>query len=293
MQEWSPAAADATGIDRARAVGSNACDVLAPSRDVSAAIADALAGRVTEGLEVWLEESSGADATKCGGSVRLLLQVAPASASDGGGVVFCGQNVSSIGDPKKLAEAVAANEAKSKFLASVSRELRTPLSVIMGMNDLLLETSLEMEQRTLAEQVRASADALLALLDDVNDLTTIEAGKLEQSLVDFDARTILEDAIDVVSIDAITKGLEISGYMDAKLPTRVHGDADHLRQILVNLLANAIKYTSTGGVYVKVEVDKESERELTYVASNVPHYAMLCHSVPLYAMTCRQARVRA
>jgi CheY-like chemotaxis protein len=162
---------------------------------------------------------------------------------------------------------LAANEAKSKLLVSVSRELRTPLSVIIGMNDFLLDTNLEIEQRMLVEQVRTSADGLLALLDDINDLTTIDAGKLQQSLVDFDARTILEDAIDVVAIDAITKGLEISGYIDPALPTRVHGDADHLRQILVNLLANAIKYTSTGGVYVTVELEKDSESELTYIFS--------------------------
>ena len=97
VQEWSPSAVAVTGLDGGRVVGRKACDMLAPSQAVSAAIADALAGRVTTGLEVWLDQSSGADAAKCGGCVRLLLQVAPGS---DGGVVFAGQDVSSIGGDK-------------------------------------------------------------------------------------------------------------------------------------------------------------------------------------------------
>ena len=97
VQEWSPSAVAATGLDGGRVVGRKACDMLGPSQAVSAAIADALAGRVTTGLEVWLDHSSGADAAKCGGCVRLLLQVAPGS---DGGVVFAGQDVSSIGGGK-------------------------------------------------------------------------------------------------------------------------------------------------------------------------------------------------
>lgn len=108
VEEWSTSAIAATGLDGGRVVGRKASDVLAPSQAVSAAIVDALAGRMTTGLEVWLDQSSGADASKCGGCVRLLLQVAPGR---DGGVIFAGQDVSSIGGGKGAGQRYARGDA--------------------------------------------------------------------------------------------------------------------------------------------------------------------------------------
>ena len=200
IAEWSASATAATGIESQAVLGKNASDILSPPAAVSAAVADALAGKVTDGVELSPANADG---------VRLLLQVAPA---EGGGVMMVGQNVSRIVSKRGgggadtealLAQAVYANEAKSKFLITMSHEMRTPLSVIMGMNDLVLETRLEHEQLTFVEQIKTSAEGLLVLLNDIVDLTKIEAGKLEQNVSLFDMRAVFEDAIDSVAIKGV------------------------------------------------------------------------------------------
>jgi PAS domain S-box-containing protein len=161
------------------------------------------------------------------------------------------ENGRALAEARDAAE--AANRAKSRFLATVSHEIRTPLNGILGMTNLLLETPLTAEQTAYIKAAKTSGDALLALIEDILDFSKIEAGKLDLEIQPFAPLVLVEEIVELLGPRAQAKGLEIASDVDDRLPARVIGDATRLRQVLLNLAGNAIKFTETGGVGVTAE----------------------------------------
>ena len=256
IRSWNPAAEKLFGYTAAEAIGESTDDLLASDEYRQEALQFTL-DTTSEGR---LIHSFTRRRRKDGSQADVELLAVP---------VFVGQkqigsmaiyhDISELQAARRQAE--AANQAKSAFLATMSHEIRTPLNAVVGMTTLLLDTPLTREQQGFTETIRSSSDALLGIINDILDFSKIEAGGIELEEQPFDLRECLESALDLVASRAAEQGLDLAYLLDPHVPPVIIGDSTRLRQVLLNLLSNALKFTSEGEVVVSVSSEQAGPEE--------------------------------
>jgi two-component system sensor histidine kinase/response regulator len=190
----------------------------------------------------------------------IPLEIITGRLSSGDGAVLLLRDITERRQAENQKDAaIAANRAKSQFLTNMSHEIRTPMNAMIGMTELVLGTQLTAQQKDYLLTVKTSADSLLFLLNQVLDLSKVEAGQLDLDEIDFNLRTTLENAADTLAVKADEAGLELTCHVKPDVPTALVGDPVRLCQIVVNLAANAIKFTEDGQVTISVETEKEED----------------------------------
>jgi PAS domain S-box-containing protein len=262
VTSFNPAGERITGYTRPEALKLNVRDLIAPE-DTEAGLLPALQRpadisvtfqsrlRTRDGRHIWTEIN--ARLVHEDGEFTGLLAV-----------------VRDISERKQVEEelkrardaAESTTHAKSAFLANMSHEIRTPMNGVIGMSNLLLDTPLSVEQRSFAETIRNSGEALLTVLNDILDFSKMEAGKLHLETVDFDFVDLVEDVIELVAERAAAKRLALNAILPSELPSRLRGDPGRLRQVLLNLLGNALKFTDAGRVTLRVQIEGASTEQL-------------------------------
>ena len=263
ITSWNPAAERLFGYAAAQVVGHNAALLVPLERrgELAERVRRIRDNRKAEGYET-------VRLRKDGGTVDVALTQSPILDATGA-VTALSVTVRDISERKRLeAEFAKARDAaleaarlKSEFLANMSHEIRTPLNSIIGMTGLLLDTELSPQQSEFAHDVRESGDALLSLVNDILDFSKISAGKLIFEEIDFDLTAMVEGAIELVTSQARSKGLEMTLAVEPEVPRYLHGDPGRLRQVLLNLISNAIKFTEHGEVAVAVSKLSENPQE--------------------------------
>jgi PAS domain S-box-containing protein len=259
---WNPAAETVFGYSAEEAVGRSIDDLVANHPDFREEAVE-LNQRALRGREVHLITKR---ARKDGSLVDVELLVAPI-VIDGEIHAFYAvyHDISEL--QRARHEAEVATQAKSAFLATMSHEIRTPMNAVIGMTEVLLDTELTPEQREYVEIVRKSGDALLGVINAILDFSKIEAGKLDLESRPFDVRDCVEAAMELVAVNASAKDLDLAYLVDPGTPEALVGDGSRIRQILMNLLSNGVKFTESGEIVVTVEAEplpaaESSEGEL-------------------------------
>jgi PAS domain S-box-containing protein len=268
VTSWNPAAEKLFGYTREEAVGRNVDDLIAASPDLRAEARE-VNRRGSQDEYRLITRRTRND----GSLVDVQLLVAPVFAE--GELLGRYGIYHDIGELQRARQAAEeATEAKSTFLATMSHEIRTPMNAVIGMTGLLLDTELTPEQQGFAEVIRSSGDALLEIINDILDFSKIEASKLELEIRPFVLGDAVEAALDLVAASAAAKGLDMGSLLDPKAPVAIVGDATRLRQILVNLLTNAVKFTEDGEVVLSVDAERIAEGDRSDAEICELHFAV-------------------
>ncbi len=263
---WNPAAERLFGYSVGEVTGRNLDDLVAGDNlhDEASTITHQVA---TEGLINTVTQRYRKDKTRVDVELLALPVIVE---NEQVGIIAIYHDISELLLARQEAE--AANEAKSAFLATMSHEIRTPMNAIIGMTGLLLDTFLNPEQAEFTEIIRSSGDALLTIINDILDFSKIEAGRMEMEEQPFDLRDCLETSLDLLKVKASEKGLDLAYQIEAGVPEAVVGDVTRLRQILINLLNNAIKFTEKGEVVLSV--DSTGVDQNTSTDGNTLHFTV-------------------